>query len=66
VADPLELPAASVTYLAGLIVTLVDNYFALEKSYLIGSSIVVNLLRPLEFTERFWQPHPRCGCLELL
>lgn len=65
-AKPLELPAASVTYLAGLIVMLIDNFFSLEKSFLIGSSIVINLLRPLEFTERFWQPHPNCGCLELL
>jgi len=63
---PLELPAASVTYLAGLVVMLIDNFFAMEKSFLIGSSIVINLLKPLEFTERFWQPHPRCGCLELL
>ena len=63
---PLELPAASVTYLAGLVVLLIDNFFAMEKSFLIGSSIVINLLKPLEFTERFWQPHPRCGCLELL
>jgi hypothetical protein len=64
--EPLELPAASATYLAGLIVSLVDNYFALEKSFLIGSSVVINLLKPLEYIERFWQPNPRCGCLELL
>ena len=66
VQEPLELPAASVAYLSGLIVSLIDNYFALEKSFLIGSSVVVNLLKPLEFIERFWQPNPRCGCLELL
>ena len=65
-AAPLELPVAAVTLISGLIVSLIDNYFALEKSFLIGSSIVVNLLKPLEYTERFWQPHPRCGCLELL
>ena len=66
VATPLELPAASVTYLAGLIVSLVDSYLALNKSFLIGSSLVINLLKPLEYLERFWQPNPRCGCLELL
>ena len=63
---PLEISAAGVTYLTGLIVSLVDNYFALGKSFLFGSSILVNLLKPLEYTERFWQPNPRCGCLELL
>ena len=66
VAPPLELPAASVTYLAGLVVSLIDSYFAINKSFLIGSSLVINLLKPLEYLERFWQPNPKCGCLELL
>lgn len=66
VAQPLEMPAAGVTYLAGLLVTLIDSYFALKRSFLIGSSLSINLLKPLEYTERFWQPNPKCGCLELL
>ena len=64
--SPLEISAAGVTYLSGLIVTLVDSYLAQERSFLIGSSLLINLLKPLDYSERFWQPNPKCGCLELL
>ncbi|MEN9735542.1 MAG: hypothetical protein RL129_252 [Actinomycetota bacterium] len=62
---PLEIPAAGVAFISGLVTTLTDNFFALNKSFLIGSSVLLNLLKPLDYVERFWQPNPRCGCLEL-
>ena len=66
VADPLDISAAATAFLAGLIVSLVDNYFASGSSFLIGSSVVIDLAHPLNYIERFWQPNPSCGCLELL
>jgi hypothetical protein len=64
-AKPLELSASAVSYLAGLVTGLVDSYLVMDKSFLIGSSVVINLLKPLEYLERIWQPNPRCGCIEM-
>lgn len=64
--QPLELSVAATSFVAGLVVGLVDNFLAQSQSFLIGSSLLLDLNRPLNYLERFWQPHPRCGCLELL
>ena len=36
---PLEIGSAGVAFISGLVATLVDNFFALNKSFLIGSSV---------------------------
>ena len=62
----LPTPVATTSFISGLVVGLMDNFFAENQSFLIGSSLLLDLNRPLNYLERFWQPHPRCGCLELL
>jgi hypothetical protein len=77
----LELPAAQVALLTGLITTQVIQYctsLASEDSNsavkLIGATLAINLFDPLgsisssdeTFGYRYWQPHISCGCQRLI
>jgi hypothetical protein len=77
----LELPAAQVALLTGLITTQVIQYCTSLDSgdsksavKLIGTTLAINLFDPIgsisssdeTFGYRYWQPHISCGCQRLI
>lgn len=63
---PPELAAGAVAHLSGMIALFVCEFADTKGSGLIGKSIRINLLNPGNLEHSYWQPHPFCGCLEVI
>lgn len=63
---PPELAAGAVAHLSGMVGLFVCELADTKSSALIGKSIRINLLNPGNPEHSYWQPHPFCGCIEVL
>jgi hypothetical protein len=63
---PPELAAGAVAHLCGLVTLFVCEFADTKSSGLIGKSIRIDLLNPGNPEHSYWQPHPFCGCLEVI
>ena len=58
-----ELTSATIARVAGLVSALVAEFIETGTSPLLGASIWLDLLKPLEQPERrYWAHHGECGC----
>jgi hypothetical protein len=62
----IELPVASLAFVAGAVATMVSEFARTLHSNLIGHTYFIDLLNPLDsltgVRHIFWNKHPECGC----
>jgi hypothetical protein len=65
IARPLEISASAVSAIAGIVVLQICEFALNQKSYLVGASVNIDLLKPLTPEFEYWKPNPECGCITI-